>query len=62
MKTIRCYDLIVDILENDIYTTRQISDEFSVSIGEDFDLNNIFDLLVAKSGLDVCSFRYEEVV
>lgn len=62
MKTIRCYDLMVDILENDIYTTRQISDEFSVSISEDFDLNNVFDLLVAQSGLDISSFRYEEVV
>lgn len=62
MKTIRCYDVMIDVLENDVYTTRQISDEFNISVDQDFDLNNMFDILAGKTGLDVCSFRYEEIV
>lgn len=62
MKTIRCYDVMIDVLENDIYTTRQISDEFNISVDQDFDLNDMFDILTDKTGLDVFSFRYEEIV
>ena len=61
MKTIRFYDLMVDILENDVFTTEQIASEFTISLPEDFDLDYAFDMLSGKTGQDVCSFRYEYI-
>lgn len=59
MKTVRFYDLVVDIFENNEFTTAQISNEFSIELAEDFDLDHAFDILSGKVGQDVCSFRYE---
>jgi hypothetical protein len=61
MKTVRFYDLMVDILENGEYTTSQIANGFTIQLPEDFDLNYAFDMLSQKAGQDVCSFRYEYV-
>ena len=61
MKTVRFYDLMVDCVENGVNTTRQISDELRLELPEDFDLNDSFDMLNEKTGLDVYSFRYEQV-
>ena len=61
MKTIRFYNLMVDVLENGEYTTHQIANEFSLDLPEEFDLNYAFDMLSEKTGQDVCSFRYENV-
>lgn len=61
MKTVRFYELMVDILENDVFTTEQISSEFTIELPEDFDLDYAFDMLSGKVGQDVCSFRYEYV-
>jgi len=61
MKTVRFYDLMVDCVENGVNTTRQISDELRLELPEDFDLNESFDMLNEKTGLDVYSFRYEQV-
>jgi len=61
MKTVRFYDLMVDILENGTFTTEQISSEFTIQLPEDFDLDYAFDMLSGKAGQDVCSFRYEYV-
>ena len=61
MKTVRFYDLMVDILENGTFTTEQISSEFTIELPEDFDLNYAFDMLSGKAGQDVCSFRYEYI-
>ena len=48
-------------MENGVNTTRQISDELRLELPEDFDLNDSFDMLNEKTGLDVYSFRYEQV-
>lgn len=61
MKTVRFYDLMADVLENGEYTTRQLSDEFSVDLPEDFDLDFAFDILSEKTGQDVCSFSYQNI-
>lgn len=61
MKTVRFYDLMVDCVENGVNTTRKISDELRLELPEDFDLNDSFDMLNEKTGLDVYSFRYEQV-
>ena len=61
MKTVRFYDLMVDVMENGEFTVAQISSEFTVEMQEDFDLNTAFDILSGKSGQQVCSFRYEYI-
>ena len=48
MKTVRFYDLMVDILENDVFTTQQIASEFTISLPEDFDLDYAFDMPTSK--------------
>lgn len=61
MKTVRFYNLMVDILEDGEYTTSQIISEFTIELPEDFDLNDAFDILSEKTGQDVCSFRYDNI-
>lgn len=61
MKTVRFYDLMIDILENGEYTTSQIANEFTIELPEDFDLNYAFDLLSEKTNKEVCSFRYNHI-
>ena len=59
MRVVRFYDMMADHLENGEYITRQLASDLSLELSEDFDLDYAFDLLSAKLGEDVCSFRYE---
>lgn len=59
MRVVRFYDLMVDCVENGENTTRQLANEFSLVLAEDFDLCDVFPVLCQKTGEDVYSFRYE---
>ena len=59
MKTVRFYDLMADCVENGENTTRQLANEFSLNLPEDFDISDVFPVLCEKTGEEVYSFRYE---
>lgn len=61
MKTIRFYEMTADFMENDVYSTKELTHEFRLELPEDFDLDDAFGILSEKTGCDVCSFRYENV-
>ena len=59
MKTIKFFNMFVEKIDNDIISRSAISNEFTIDLPEDFDLDYAFDMLSEKIGQTIDAFSYE---
>jgi hypothetical protein len=57
MKTIRFYNMFSE----SVVGSQQVMTELRLSVPEDIDLNDMFDVLSQKTGYPIESFSYENV-
>ena len=57
MKTIRFYNMFSE----SVVGSQQVITELRLSVPEDIDLNDMFDVLSQKTGYPIESFSYENV-